>query len=109
MRFRGVKEVNLGSFNTHLGLALGGGLAVILAAVGLSKELGPWLWRVLVLGIIGPFAGRAGLALDAPRAYWTSTPAFKAEQAPDIQSANVLLLAELASTVPRIEMLRVAR
>src|SRR5258708_15933566 len=39
MRFRGLKEVKLGSFNTHLGLALGGGLAVILAAVGLSRDV----------------------------------------------------------------------
>ncbi len=109
MRFRRLKEVNLGSFNTHLGLALGGGLAVILAAVGLSKELGPWLWLVLVLGIIGTFAGLAGLALDAWRAWWPSTQAFKAEQAPDIHAANMLLLTELETTAARIEMVRMTR
>src|SRR5258708_20529647 len=77
MRFRRLKEVNLGSFNTHLGLALGGGLAVILAAVGLSKELGPWLWLVLGLGINGTFAGSACFALSACHAWLPSTQPFQ--------------------------------
>jgi hypothetical protein len=57
-------NLNMGSLNTHLGIALGGGLAVILSAVGLTKELGPWLWVVLVLGLIGVLAGLLGIASD---------------------------------------------
>jgi hypothetical protein len=69
MHLSRLKEIDLGSFNTHLGLCLGGGVAVILTAVGLSKELGPWLWAVLVLAVVGTIAGLLGLALDMWRAW----------------------------------------
>jgi hypothetical protein len=46
---------------------------VILAAVGLSKELGLWLWAVLVLGVVGAIAGLLGLGLDLWRA-WRPIP-----------------------------------
>jgi hypothetical protein len=69
VRLSRLKELDLGSFNTHFGLCLGGGLAVILAAVGLSKELGAWHWAVLVVGIVGILAGLLGLMLNAWRAW----------------------------------------
>lgn len=65
MRFaRWLGKLDMGSTNTHLGITLGGGLAVILSAFGLSKELGPWLWVVLILGLVGVVAGLLGLASD---------------------------------------------
>jgi Immunoglobulin-like domain of bacterial spore germination len=64
-----LREVNLGSFNTHLGLVLGGGLAVIVSALAISRELGPWFWVLMALGILGTTAGVSGMVLDGWRAW----------------------------------------
>ena len=61
-------RANLGSFNTHLGLVLGGGVAVILGVFGLGKTaLGILFGPLIVLGVVGVIAGLAGVALDARR------------------------------------------
>jgi hypothetical protein len=72
-------RINLGSFNTHLGVALGGGLAVILSAFLGIATLGIWFSPIIGLGVLGLLSGLAGMAVDAWRSIGGVQPKQKTE------------------------------
>jgi hypothetical protein len=68
-------RVNLGTFNTHLGLVLGGGIAVVLGVFALGRiALGILFWPLILLGVLGVVGGLLGMTLDGWRAWGGARP-----------------------------------